>query len=514
MKTDFLKRQTPFSRAELIVFFLYLFAILILSAFHEPWEDELQAWCIARDLSVPGIFHQMRYEGHFMLWFLLLKPFAAAGLSLTSLNLVSVFLTAGAVIPFLMYRGFRLGFKIVILLSAPVLFWFPVVSRCYALIPPALCLLAGLYPVRLRHPYAYSLSLVLLVHSHAYMEGLAGILGAFFLWELMVRSFKMGGRRILTFAAVLLLVCGGVAFAFLQVAPAFGASSYAPAATGSIFADPVHVLTRIGQALLRLPECYTGRLCRMWGRVPVAVLFYIFLLTGVVQLFITRGRAGLFFLTGFFWQILFSALLFPMVMHRACLPLLMLVFCFALPVRRKRKRTSSKQNALWSRLLNGMIPVGLLALMSWPDSFYFAVSDVERPFSNQDQTAFFIRSKLPPDAKIVVFPASLITGTFRAYLPERTFYRCTDGEPFQVFRTVGQMPEKLDNALLEKYMEDAGTKDVYLLFQMGAFLSYWPAQPRERYEAGNFVLEAVFCSYPNAFFTAGEDYLIFRLTRK
>ena len=33
-------------------------------------------------------------------------------------------------------------------------------------------------------------------------------------------------------------------------------------------------------------------------------------------------------------------------------------------------------------------------------------------------------------------------------------------------------------------------------------------------QAGNFVLEAVFCSYPNAFFTAGEDYLVFRLTRK
>lgn len=514
MKTDFLKRQTPFSRAELIVFFLYLFAVLILSAFHEPWEDELQVWCIARDLSLPEMFHQMRYEGQFLLWYLLMKPFAAAGLSLSTLNIVSVFLTAGAVIPFMMFRGFRLGSKIVILLSAPILFWFPVVSRCYALIPPALCLLAVTYPVRLRHPFTYSLSLLLLVHSHAYMEGLAGILGAFFLWELMVRSFKMGGRRILTFAAVLLLVCGGVAFAFLQVVPAFGASSFAPAAAGSVFADPMHIPVRIGQALLSLPECYAGRLCRMWGRAPVAVLFYACLLACVVQLFMTRGRAGLFFLTGFFWQILFSALLYPMMMHRACLPLLMLVFCFALPVRRKRKRMPSKRDALPLRLLYGMIPVGLLALMSWPDSFYFAVSDVKRPFSNQAQTASFIRSELPPDAKIVVFPASLITGTFRAYLPERTFYRCTDGAPFHVFRTVGQMPEKLDNALLEKYLEGAGTKDVYLLFQMGAFLSYWPAQPRERYEAGDFVLEPVFCSYPNAFFTAGEDYLIFRLTRK
>ena len=74
------------------------------------------------------------------------------------------------------------------------------------------------------------------------------------------------------------------------------------------------------------------------------------------------------------------------------------------------------------------------------------------------------------------------------------------------------MPEKLDNALLEKYMENG--KDVYLLFQIGAFLDYWPPRPRDRYYVGDFELEPVFCSFPNAFFTAGENYLIFRLVRK
>ena len=509
MKKDFWKREYSFSRIELLALFLYFLAILTLPVFHEPWEDELQAWCIARDLSLPEMFHQMRYEGHFMPWFLLLKPFAAAGLPISVLNLVSVFLSLAAVLPFMMFRGFRPGFKIVILLSAPILYWFPVVSRCYALIPLALCLLAGSYPVRLRHPFAYALSLLLLVHSHAYMEGLAGILGAFFLWELMLRCFRMGGRKILTFIAVLILITAGVAFAALQVLPAFGASSYAPAAAGSIFAEPGRIPLRIWQALLKLPGYYAGHISR--STEPVAILFYICLSAAVIQLFVTRGRAGLFFLTGFFWQILFSAFLFPMVMHRAYLPLLMLVFCFALPVRRE-KRKLPKQKTFFSRLLYSMAPAMILALMTFPDSFYFVVSDVKRPFSNQYQTAHFIESELSPDAKIVVFPASLITGTFRAYLPEQTFYRCTDGEPFRVFQTVGKMPEKLDNALLEKYMEDG--KDVYLLFQMGAFLTYWPRQPQEQYRVGDFVLEPVFCSYPNAFFTAGEDYLIFRLTRK
>src|SRR5205085_8289856 len=40
---------------------------------HEPWRDEWQAWAIARDSrSVGELFHNIRYEGHPPLWFLVL----------------------------------------------------------------------------------------------------------------------------------------------------------------------------------------------------------------------------------------------------------------------------------------------------------------------------------------------------------------------------------------------------------------------------------------------------------
>lgn len=46
------------------IFAVYFLLILLVTAFHEPWRDELQPWCIVRNLSVPEIFYQMRYEGH------------------------------------------------------------------------------------------------------------------------------------------------------------------------------------------------------------------------------------------------------------------------------------------------------------------------------------------------------------------------------------------------------------------------------------------------------------------
>ena len=40
---------------------------------HEMWRDEIQAWMIASDsTSLPNLFHNLRYDGHPALWYLLL----------------------------------------------------------------------------------------------------------------------------------------------------------------------------------------------------------------------------------------------------------------------------------------------------------------------------------------------------------------------------------------------------------------------------------------------------------
>ena len=54
---------------------LALFAVLLglVTWRHEMWIDEMQAWLIARDShSLAALFHQLHYEGHPALWYLLL----------------------------------------------------------------------------------------------------------------------------------------------------------------------------------------------------------------------------------------------------------------------------------------------------------------------------------------------------------------------------------------------------------------------------------------------------------
>jgi hypothetical protein len=507
-KTDLTNDTHLRQKLTRVLFILYFLAVFILLVRHEPWADELHVWCIARDLSLSEIFYQMRYEGHFALWHLLVKPFTAGG-AIILMNVMSFLLVSASVVLLLSSRMFPWSFKIALMLSCPMLYWFPVIARCYALIPLALCLLAIVYPVRLKRPVVYALALVLLVHTHAYMEGLAGILGVFFAWELLRRSWRLGGRNLRIAAGSLLLIGLGVATAFLQVAPAFDASSVALSATDSVFAAPGLIPLRIWIVLMRLPGCFAELPSLYFGDFPVIVLFYVCLAAAVIQLFLTRRLAGVIFLAGFLWQILFGALLYPIGLQRIYLPFLILVFCFALPIRKKSLRNL---NLRQKELLTGMIPVTILALTTWPDAFRNIYFDLTESFSNQWLAARLIESELPADAKIVVFPDTLSAGTFRAYLPDRTFYRCTDGKPFRIFSTPGKTPEKIDSDLLKSYL--GSEQEVYLLFQVKAYRYYQLPLDQKTYELGDYVMDAVFVTDPIAFFPAGEDYMVYRMTRK
>lgn len=424
------------------------------------------------------------------------------------MHLISCLLTAGAALLFLKSRAFSMPLKIVILLSCPVLYWFPVIARVYAMIPLALCLLAGLYPVRLKRPFAYAFALIFLVHTHAFMEGLAGILGVCFLWDLWRRDRRMGGRQKKIFAGVLLLLTFGVAAAFLQVAPAFGNSSYLPPCARQLFSGSVDMLNRAGALFAGLAGAFAEQLGKTVGITLTAAVFYICLAVCMIQLFLTRGRAGLYFTARFLWQIAFAVLLFPMLMHRIFLPFLMLIFAFSLPYRKQMLR---KLKPPYRKLLCSMAPLGFLALMTWPDTVYYISEDLTKPFSNQFQTAAFIEANLPENAKIVVFPDEHATGTFGALLPGRTFYRCTDGQPFKVYRTANWMPEILDAQIFDNYI--GNEREVYLLFHLSAYAGYKLPMEPGRFRLGDFVIETVFCSYPPAFFSEGEDYIILRLTR-
>ena len=69
--------KSNWSKIGLIFSIIFWCFITLVRVFHHsPWYDESHAWQIAHDLNVFELFKFMKAEGHTVLWFLCLMPFA------------------------------------------------------------------------------------------------------------------------------------------------------------------------------------------------------------------------------------------------------------------------------------------------------------------------------------------------------------------------------------------------------------------------------------------------------
>ena len=170
--------------------FLYAAFQLFLLAHHENWRDEAQAWQIAKNLDLPGLFAQLRYEGHPCLWYLILMPFAKLGLPFVSMNFVSVAVMTGAAWLLMKRSPFGWPVRLALVFGGFYVYYYPVISRSYCLIPLLLAWLAVLYPQRQEKGIWYGAALALLTQTHIYMAGLSFLLSFFWMCETACQIWK------------------------------------------------------------------------------------------------------------------------------------------------------------------------------------------------------------------------------------------------------------------------------------------------------------------------------------
>ncbi len=104
-------------RREVQALALFAAVLAVALASHELWRDELQSWMIARASATPtALLHNLRYEGHPVLWYALLWPFARVFHSASTLQWLEwciATITAGLVLfraPFTLRRRIALVF--------------------------------------------------------------------------------------------------------------------------------------------------------------------------------------------------------------------------------------------------------------------------------------------------------------------------------------------------------------------------------------------------------------------
>lgn len=201
-----------------LIWVFYTGIVIFLVSRHEPWADEYKVWSMAYRLSIPELIGEMRVEGHFCLWHLLVYPFVRLlGMDWHAIYAVSVPLMSSTVWLILFKLDFNFWGKLLIIFSAPFLYHFPVIARCYALIPPILVTIAVLWQKKCS-PFWFCGFVGLLAHTHAYMEGLVCALWCLFAYQYVIQIWHKDHQRALRNLSASVVTIFLVLLAFLQIA--------------------------------------------------------------------------------------------------------------------------------------------------------------------------------------------------------------------------------------------------------------------------------------------------------
>lgn len=188
---EFVKKN----KVNLVIMLCYSIITFIILLFHESWRDEAQAWLIARDLNIIDIFVQMKYEGHPVIWYLILVPFAKLGLPYIFVKIVSWLICNIAVWLILKKAPFNLILKILFIFSMPMIYLYPSISRSYCLIPLAITIVAIYFGQRHEKTIQYILSILFIANTHVIMYGMVGILLLLFYIEELIQNRKTNSKE-------------------------------------------------------------------------------------------------------------------------------------------------------------------------------------------------------------------------------------------------------------------------------------------------------------------------------
>jgi hypothetical protein len=154
-------------RLQIVLLTLYLLVIGFVVHAHAMWRDEIQAWLIARDSpDLPALFHNLHYEGHPALWYLLLMPLTRLSRDPVLMQLLHVAI-AGATVAVVLWRApLSIIEKVLFPFGYYMVFEYAVKSRSYALGCLLIVTLCAVWGQRHRHPLLIASLLALMANVH------------------------------------------------------------------------------------------------------------------------------------------------------------------------------------------------------------------------------------------------------------------------------------------------------------------------------------------------------------
>ncbi|KAA6439827.1 hypothetical protein FEM33_10265 [Dyadobacter flavalbus] len=369
-----------------LLFLIYISLVAFGLYHHEMWRDEIQAWNLVHDsASIPDLFHNIRYEGHPVLWFLVLWPFSKFSHDPHIIQVVHFGMAAFVAFLVIYKSPLRFYQQIAVLFSYFLFFEYGLISRNYLIGIALLLGIAVLWKSDRKNSWSIGILIFLLFQSNAFMA----LIAAAVLLMLMLELFQ---SRILfrpgNIVSVIFAMAGGLLFLVTIVPPPD--NSYAP--IWNLHFWPGLAVTTIGKitaGLLPVPEFKTA----FWGtRLIENSIVNAMIAVPVVAALLWSLRKNtsvfIFTFTSFGLMLLFLYLK-PVGTYRHYGHFSMALL-FAYWIYAYRSEQPRMTSFIFNSVFFAQLPIGLFA----------AFTDWKNPFSNAVHAADYIERNMPENVRI------------------------------------------------------------------------------------------------------------------
>lgn len=451
-----LKKSFSESKLSYILVLIGFAVLTLIGAYnHEIWFDEAQAYVIARDNDITGITKQLGYEGHPILWYLILYVFSHLGFSCNILPFISVFFSFVAVSIIMFCSPFDLWVKCAVIFSGGFLYFNTVISRNYSLIGFFLAIIAAIYPKRKAHPIIYGLSVMGLANTHLCVCGFVGIIGIYMIYDL-IKDFKKNTKKQNISEISGLIIAGlGVLCLVLPLLESLQKNNIALENTYSVksvikgFLSSAHYIS--------WSFLFNEQSLNTIGYILVTLVSAVIILFIVLQ----RHKARSFFiiLVSSIFFVIVSVVIWYITPNRAHIYFLMLftgmwISEYETENKKQTKNAFKTESKLIAKIMqidinykkNSIILLQAAFILSIPTGAYYLFSDYTKEFNPSENACKFITENLPEDSVIVTndeFGTNL-----SAYLPDMKFYSLSSGN-FYTYCTHKVYPEVADEEIYE-----------------------------------------------------------------
>ena len=431
----------------LIITAIYFVVLIIIALKHEPFSDEVNVMFVLRNYSGIEFWKYVITDGNPPWFFFLAWPFAKLGLSFFSLQILCVLFNVAAVFLLNAFSPFPLVLNLLITISAPFLYFYPIIARSYAVLP-FFFILAAYSHVRLVRDNNSFISLILyafsigaIAGSHVTLLGFSIAALCFFLYDIR-SSLKIEKEK---YCIAILIAAFPIVFMLVQSFIALGTVYNIP-----FLKLPVQELR---QTLVHFFATYfdssAGPLIK--GGLIAKDSFFcyagatacLFLTAGCIFLFYRiKPRYGLIGLAGLFFD-LYVHIKYPIV-YPYRVYIIHLIFMFLFWVALENEKISSSVKNIGTAILL------LLFFISVPTGLYSAYRDYWQMFSSSKDMSDFIEREVSNDENTAIIASyPWVVTSVSYYLKDRNIYTY-NGDAINALMIPGRF-NNLSNDLSQKF---------------------------------------------------------------